>query len=104
MLATICFEKANLGVFAGIAGTMDSSGQFEGRLSALTVHGQASVPNFRLRISGNPVPLVARFSALVDGTNGNTILQPVTATLGSTNFTTSGGIIRMKPTSPERSV
>ena len=49
------FEKANLGVFAGIAGTMDSTGQFEGRLSALMVHGQASVPNFRLRISGNPL-------------------------------------------------
>lgn len=94
------FEKANLGVFAGIAGTMDSSGQFEGRLSALTVHGQASVPNFRLRLSGNPVPLVARFSALVDGTNGNTILQPVTATLGSTNFTTSGGIIRHEADQP----
>ena len=88
------FEKADLGVFAGIAGMMNSTGQFEGRLDALTVHGQVSVPNFRLRISGNPVPIVARFSALVDGTNGNTILQPVTATLGSTSFTTSGGIVR----------
>jgi hypothetical protein len=88
------FEKADLGVFAGIAGTLNSTGRFEGQLSALTVHGQASVPNFRLRISGNPVPLTARFSALVDGTNGNTILQPVTATLGSTSFTTSGGIVK----------
>jgi hypothetical protein len=88
------FERADLGVFAGIAGTLNSAGRFEGRLSALTVHGEASVPNFRLRISGNPVPLVAHFSALVDGTNGNTILQPVTATLGSTGFTTSGGIVR----------
>jgi hypothetical protein len=94
------FEKANLGVFAGIAGIMDSTGKFEGRLSALTVHGRASVPDFRLRISGNRVPLTARFTALVDGTNGNTILQPVTATLGSTNFTTSGGIIRHEPGQP----
>jgi hypothetical protein len=88
------FEKADLGVFAGIAGTLDSTGQFAGQLSALTVHGEASVPNFRLRMSGNPLPLHARFTALVDGTNGNTTLQPVTATLGSTNFTTSGAIIR----------
>jgi hypothetical protein len=94
------FENANLGVFAGIAGTMNSSGQFDGRLSALTVHGQAAVPNFRLKIAGNPVPLTTHFSALVDGTNGNTILQPVTATLGSTSFTTSGGIIRHEANQP----
>ncbi len=88
------FDKADLGVFAGIAGTLNSSGKFEGQLSALTVHGQASVPNFRLKMSGNPVPLVAHFTVQVDGTNGNTILQPVQATLGSTHFTTSGGIIK----------
>jgi len=88
------FEKADLGVFAAIAGTLDSTGRFEGQLDALTVRGQATVQNFRLRMSGNPVPLSTRFTVLVDGTNGNTILEPVTATLGSTNFTTSGGIIK----------
>ncbi|HTX38764.1 MAG TPA: hypothetical protein VME43_27245, partial [Bryobacteraceae bacterium] len=88
------FEKADLGVFAGIAGTLDSTGSFEGQLAALTVRGQATVPNFRLRMAGNPVPLATRFTVLVDATNGNTILQPVNATLGSTNFTTSGGIIK----------
>jgi hypothetical protein len=30
----------------------------------------------------------------VDGTNGNTILKPVQAKLGSTRFTTSGGVIK----------
>jgi hypothetical protein len=94
------FEKADLGVFAGIAGTLESSGRFEGRLSAITAHGQASVPDFRLRMTGNPVPLFARFAVLVDGTSGNTILQPVAATLGSTNFTTSGGIIRHEANQP----
>jgi hypothetical protein len=88
------FEKADLGVFAGIAGTLQSSGRFEGNLTAITARGQAFVPDFRLRRSGNPVPLSVRFNVLVDGTNGNTTLQPVAATLGSTNFTTSGGIIR----------
>ncbi len=94
------FEKADLGVFAGIAGTLQSSGRFEGTLSAITVHGQASVPDFRLRMTGSPVPLFARFTALVDGTDGNTILQPVAATLGSTNFTTSGGIIQHEANQP----
>jgi len=30
----------------------------------------------------------------VDGTNGNTILQPVVARLGTTDFTTGGGVIK----------
>ena len=94
------FENADLGVFHGIAGTLRSSGRFEGRLSALTVRGQAWVPNFQLRQAGHPEPLAVRFEALVDGTNGNTILQPVSAKLGSTNFTTSGGIIEHEASQP----
>jgi hypothetical protein len=94
------FDKADLGALAGIAGTLHSVGRFEGQLSALTVHGQASVPDFRLRSVGNPVPLFTRFTALVDGTNGNTILQPVAATLGRTSFITSGGIIRHEANQP----
>jgi len=94
------FEKADLGVFAGIAGTLRSTGQFEGKLSAITARGQVWVPNFRLRMAGNPVPLFARFAVLVDATDGNTTLQPVTATLGSTTFSTSGGIIRHEANQP----
>ena len=94
------FEGADLSVFNGIAGTLHSTGRFQGRLSALTVRGQASVPNFRLRRAGNPMPLTARFDALVDGTNGNTTLQPVAATLGSTYFTARGGIIKHEANQP----
>jgi hypothetical protein len=94
------FQNADLGVFAGIAGILQSSGRFEGKLSAITARGQASVPDFRLKMAGNPVPLFVRFTVLVDGTNGNTTLQPVVARLGSTNFTTSGGIIRHEANQP----
>jgi hypothetical protein len=45
-------------------------------------------------MAGNPVPLQTNFEVLVDGTNGNTILKPVRAKLGSTNFTTNGGVIK----------
>jgi len=88
------FEKADLGVFAGIAGILNSTGRFEGTLSAVHARGQASVPDFQLKMSGNPVPLSTRFEVLVDGTNGNTILKPVIARLGATDFTTSGGVIK----------
>ena len=88
------FEKADLGVFSGIAGILRSTGQFEGSLSSITAKGEASIPDFRLKFAGNPVPLSTRFEVLVDGTNGNTILKPVVARLGSTSFTTSGAVIK----------
>jgi len=91
---TYRFEHADLGVFGQIAGILRSTGSFEGTLSSITARGEASVPDFRLTAVGNPVPLATRFEVLVDGTNGNTELKPVEATLGSTHFTTNGAIIR----------
>jgi len=88
------FDNADLGVFAGISGTLHSTGSFGGTLSALDVTGEASVPNFALKKSGNPVPLTTRFQVHVDGTNGDTILKPVIGTLGKTTFTTSGAVIK----------
>ena len=88
------FEKADLGVFAGIAGILTSTGTFQGTLGAIEARGEAKVPDFRLKISSSPVPLTAKFDVLVDGTNGNTVLKPVHATLGSTSFSTSGAVIK----------
>ena len=88
------FSHADLGIFSGIAGILNSTGNFEGALNSITARGEARVPDFRLKGAGNPVPLSTKFEVLVDGTNGNTILQPVVAQLGSTTFTTSGAVIR----------
>ena len=84
------FENADLGVFNGIAGILRSTGKFEGSLGSITARGEASVPDFRLKRAGNRVPLSTQFEVLVDGTNGNTELKPVHATLGTTKFTTTG--------------
>jgi hypothetical protein len=94
------FEHADLGVFNGIAGILHSSGELAGKLSALNVHGRADVPDFRLKRVNQPVRLSTTFEALVDGTNGNTILKPVNATLGSTRFTTSGGVVQHEANLP----
>ncbi len=88
------FEHADLGVFNGIAGILRSTGNFKGTLSSITARGEATVPDFRLKRAGSPVPLSTRFEVLVDGTNGNTELKPVFATLGSTRFTTSGLVVK----------
>src|SRR5581483_8817958 len=91
---TFRFEKADLGVFSSIAGILNATGRFAGTLDSIDASGQAKVPDFRLKMAGNPVPLSTRFEVRVDGTNGNTILKPVIARLGSTDFTTSGGVIK----------
>jgi hypothetical protein len=97
------FEHADLSVFNGIAGILQSTGEFQGTLAAIRANGDAYVPDFRLSISGNRVPLRTHYDALIDGTNGNTTLQPVRATLGQTNFTTSGAILKHE-NAPQRSI
>jgi len=88
------FDHADLGVFDGIAGILHSTGDFEGILDSIAVKGEASVPDFRLKMAGHHVPLTTRFDVLVDGTNGNTVLKPVIGRLGTTEFKTSGGVIK----------
>jgi AsmA-like C-terminal region len=94
------FNHADLGIFNGIAGILDSKGTFTGSLAAVNAKGEADVPDFRLKMAGNPVPLSVQFEALVDGTNGDTVLRPVKAKLGSTYFTTTGAVIKRENGAP----
>jgi hypothetical protein len=91
------FEHADLGVFKGIAGILDSTGNYQGVLRNITVDGQTQTPDFRLTHFGTAVPLHTRFHALVDGTNGDTWLQPVDAVLGRSHFTAEGQVVRTPP-------
>lgn len=88
------FDNANLGVFKGIAGTLASTGDFHGTLDEITVDGETRVPDFRLTMSGNRMPLTTKYHAIVDGTNGDTRLEPVQGVLGGTAFTVRGGVVR----------
>jgi hypothetical protein len=88
------FKNANLADFKGIAGTMDSTGKYTGTLRNLTVDGVTDMPDFQLTHFGSPLPLHTEFHAKVDGTNGDTWLEPVTATLGQSHFTVQGEIVR----------
>jgi hypothetical protein len=45
-----------------------------------------------LKISGNPVQLKTQFHAIVDGTDGDTYLQPVNAQLGRSSVVARGGV------------
>jgi hypothetical protein len=89
------FEHADLGNFKGIAGILSSTGHFQGTLRDLVVDGQTQTPDFRLTHFGNAMLLTTRFHAFVDGTNGDTWLEPVDATLGHSHFTVKGQIVRV---------
>jgi hypothetical protein len=87
------FDKANLGVFEGISGLLSSRGTFGGTLERLDVRGDTATPDFTVAAGGHPVLLKAKYHAIVDGTNGDTILEQVDGSFLNTSLTASGGII-----------
>ncbi len=90
------FDQADLNTIKGIGGMLHSVGEFNGRLDRIEVHGTADVANFSLDTANHPVSLHAQFSAVVDGTSGDTYLEPVAAKLGQSEFTCSGAIVNIK--------
>jgi hypothetical protein len=90
------FQHADLDPIKGIGGTLHSVGDFTGRLDRIEVHGTADVPNFSLDTADHPVPLHTQFSAIVDGTTGDTYLQPVEAQLGKSKFSCRGEVVNVK--------
>ncbi len=89
------FENADLGTFKGISGTLNSTGRYQGTLRNLTVDGMTETPNFALTSFGTAMPLHTDFHARVDGTNGDTWLEPVNATLGHSHFLAQGKIVEL---------
>ncbi len=90
------FDHADLNTIKGIGGTLASNGHFNGVLDRIVIDGKTDVPNFSLDISNRPVPLHTEFHAIVDGTSGDTDLEPVHARLLGSDFTVSGKVVKMK--------
>jgi len=90
------FEHADLNTIKGIAGILTSNGEFTGQLDRITVDGTADVPDFALDTANHDMPLHTSFHAIVDGTSGDTYLQPVEAKLGESEFTCKGAVINIK--------
>ena len=89
------FKDANLDTIKGIGGILSSKGRFHGVLERIRVEGTTDTPDFRVDVAGQPVHLQTRFVAVVDGTNGNTWLEPVEATLAdSSHILARGEVVR----------
>lgn len=93
---TYAFSNADLATFKGIAGILTSDGRYRGVLERIEADGTTSTPDFRLSVGGNAVPLTTHYQAVIDGTNGNTVLKRIDAVLGQTKMSVSGAVIGMK--------
>ena len=87
------FYNADLGTLKGLKGILSSTGQFSGPLNYLSVEGETDTPDFSLRTADHPVALHTDFSAIVDGTNGDTYLKSVTARFLHTTLQVSGEVV-----------
>jgi hypothetical protein len=86
------FEKADLGVFAGIRGILSSAGKYHGVLEQIYVDGTTDTPDFQVSRAGHPLDLSTTFQATVDGTNGDTYLHPVEAHFGKSTLLAQGRV------------
>ncbi|HZY61130.1 MAG TPA: hypothetical protein VFE38_01300 [Edaphobacter sp.] len=90
------FDHADLGTIKGIGGILSSVGEFKGQLNRIEVQGTTETPDFSIDTANHPMPLHTEFHAIVDGTSGDTYLQPVNAKLGGSEFSCSGAIVNIK--------
>ncbi len=86
------FRNADLAVFTGISGILSSVGVYTGVLENIIVDGTTDTPDFKLDSGASAVHLTTQFHAIVDGTNGNTYLQPVNAHFLDSSVTAKGEV------------
>ncbi|MDQ6707822.1 MAG: hypothetical protein M3Z85_17830 [Acidobacteriota bacterium] len=90
------FDHADLNTIKGIGGILSSAGKFQGQLNRIVVDGTTETPDFSLDTANYKMPLHTKFHATVDGTSGDTYLEPVEAKVRDTDFTCSGAVINEK--------
>ena len=70
-------------------------GTFGGRLERIEVHGDTDTPEFTITSVGHAIPLRAKYHAIVDGTNGNTILERIDGSFLNTSLVAKGDVVRI---------
>ncbi len=90
------FTNADLGTLKGIGGILSSTGKYERDTGPHRSRRPDRYARFSDCVSGHRVPLHTDFHALVDGTDGDTYLDPVKARVLHSSFTANGKIVRMK--------
>ena len=90
------FANANLDTIEGLAGVLSSTGEFRGPINRIEVQGTTDTPKFQVDAGGLPVPLKTKFTAVVDGSDGDTYLTHVDASFLDTSMTARGAVIGLE--------
>ncbi len=88
------FQNADLSVFRGIYGKLSSTGRFTGVLRRIVADGTTDTPDFGVRPGKHRTRLATTFHSIIDGTSGDTILQPVVARFNKTTVVCDGGVTK----------
>jgi len=94
---TFDFKRADLSVFHGISGMLAARGSFGGRLQDIDIHGETETPDFTVKVSGHPFALHTKYHTIVDGTNGDTILERIDAKFLQSALVAKGSVIDAPP-------
>ena len=86
------FQRADLGIFAGIRGTLSSTGKLNGVLEHIEIEGSTDVPDFQVKRSEHVVHLKTQFHAIVNGMDGDVALQSVHAQFAQTPVVSQGEV------------
>jgi hypothetical protein len=86
--------EADLGTIDGIGGELQAEGSFNGPLERIETEGRTKTKDFHLSTGGATFPLLVNYKAVVDGTNGDTILESVEADLGKSHISARGALVK----------
>lgn len=90
---TYDFKHADLSVFHGISGILSAKGTFSRTLDHIDINGETDTPEFAIKVSGHTFPLHAKYHAIVDGTNGDTVLDRIDAQFLKSFLVAKGKVI-----------
>lgn len=89
------FSHADLSTIHGIHGLLEGQGTLEGTLGEITSDGSTRTPDFGIDPGTTATELDTTFHAIIDGTNGDVVLQPVQAHLLHTSITAKGRVAKV---------
>jgi hypothetical protein len=101
---TFIFDNADLSVFKGISGMLSSRGSFDGTLERIDAKGETDTPDFTLKVGGHPFALHTKYHSIIDGTNGDTLLERIDASFLHSSLVAKGGVVDDTPGEHGRTV
>jgi hypothetical protein len=90
---TYTFDHADLSIFNGISGILSSRGRFDGTLARIDAAGETDTPDFAIKVGGHPFALHTKYHSIIDGTNGNTVLERIDASFLQSALVAKGGVV-----------